>query len=318
MIKPGWRRGQPLLGYKEACAALLLGALMLYAGTPPMRAGETTVLNAPPAEAAPTKLVPDWSFDLTGDYTMGSRFRHLEDLGSQSVSHYELEALRRFHLFDNWYFRVGFDVSRFDFSRSNAVFPYSLNALAGEIALEYWHGEDIGVLVKLSPGVYFTRDHITANSFDIPIEAGAGIKVTKTFSLAVGLTAGLLREWPVLPVGGFVWDINDRLKISALLPEPRISYKFSPAFQIFLDGEYTGGGYRNGPTGDHRTNNAALQYSEYRAGGGLSYTPRKGVSLESTVGYTFEREINYFHAGPAFRTRTGAPYFKLDLSVDLF
>jgi hypothetical protein len=281
-------------------------------------AGDKTVLNAPPSEVAPTTSIPDWSFDLSGNYVLGSQFRHLESLGSQAASYYELEALRRFNIADNWYFRVGFDVSRFDFSRSNAVFPYSLNAVAGEVALEYWRGEDIGILLKVSPGVYFARDHITQNAFDFPIEAGTGIKVTKTFSLAIGVTTGLLREWPVLPVGGFVWDVNKQLKVNALFPEPRVSYRIAHGLQVFLGGEFVGGGYRNGPTDDRRTNNAALQYDEYRGGAGLTYTPRKGVALEGTAGWAFQREIDFFHSGPDFKTRTGAPYFKVDLSVDLF
>ena len=314
MRKPG-TRWDPQRAW-TAVAAVTAGALLLCTGT--TRAGDKTVLNSPRSEAAPAKDIPDWSFDLTGDYVTGSRFRHLESLGSQAESYYEIEALRRFKIVDSWYFRVGFDTSRYDFSRSNSIFPYSLNAVAGEVALEYWHGNEIGALIKISPGVYFTRDHITANSFDIPIEAGTGIKITNNFSLAIGLTAGLLREWPVLPVGGFVWNVTDQLKISALLPEPRVSYKFSPAFEVFLTGELAGGGYRNGPTNDHRTNNAALQYTEWRGGPGFSYTPRKGLSLEGTVGWVFQRDIDYFRAGPAFSTRTGAPYFKLDLSWDVF
>ena len=152
MIKPGWRRHG-----RYRTDFLAIGTLLLF-WVAAAHAGEKTVLNAPPSEVAPVKSVPDWSFDLTGSYVLGSHFRHLESLGSQAAGYYELEALRRFHIADNWYFRVGFDVSRFDFSRSNAVFPYSLNQVAGEVALEYWHGDDIGVLLKVSPCVYFARD----------------------------------------------------------------------------------------------------------------------------------------------------------------
>jgi len=285
----------------------------------PLVAGEASLFVTPPSvEALPPRSVPSWSFDVNADYTVGSPLRHLETLSSQAVGHYEVEALRRFEIAGSWYLRCGLDVERFDFSRSNAVFPSSLNSVAGELALEYWHGEDIGILIKLSPGVYYARDHITANSFDIPIQAGSGIQITKDFSLAIGLTAGLLRPDPILPVGGFVWNVSNGLKVSAIFPEPRVTYKSSAQWEWFVGGEYAGGGYRNGPTNDRRTNQAALTYTEVRAGAGVTYTPRKGVSLEGTVGWTFEREINYFHSGPEFSTRTGAPYFKLDVSVDLF
>lgn len=332
MIKPGWRRhGRSggcegsggihpgTAGSRPSSRANLpaIGALVLCVAVA-AHAGDKTVLNSPPSEVAPASSVPAWSFDLDTDYVLGSHIRHLEGLGAQADSYYEIEALRRFQIVDNVYFRLGFDLSRYDFSRSNAVFPYALNALAGEFALEYWHGDDIGALLKVSPGVYFARDHITKNAFDFPIEAGTGIKITKNFSLAIGLTTGLLREWPVLPVGGFVWNVNDQLKVNAVFPGPRVSYQFFHGFQAFLGGDFAGGGYRNGPTDDHRTNNAALQYTELRGGGGITYTPRKGVDVEASSGWVFQREIDFFHSGPDFKTRAGAPYFKLDLSVDLF
>ncbi|MBV9999916.1 MAG: hypothetical protein JO015_12495 [Verrucomicrobia bacterium] len=314
MIIPGRRRHGTRDAHFAAIGALALCTIIAA------HAGDKTVLNSPPPETGPaaTSSVPAWSFDVDTDYVLGSHFRHLEGLGAQADSFYEVEALRRFHIVDNVYFRVGVDVSRFDFSRSNAVFPYSLNALAGELALEYWHGDDIGALLKVSPGVYFARDHITENSFDFPIEAGTGIKITRTFSLAIGVTTGLLRAWPVLPVGGFVWDVNDQLKINAVLPEPRVSYQFFRGFQAFAGGELAGGGFRNGPTNDRRTNNAAFQYTELRGGGGIIYTPHKGIDFEASAGWVFQREIDFFHSGPDFKTRAGAPYFKLDLSVDLF
>jgi hypothetical protein len=333
MINPGWRRHGSYRGCEGAggshprtpgsrpfsrSSLSAIGALVLCIAAVAAHAGDKTVLNAPPSEGAPASSIPAWSFDLDADYVLGSHIRHLEGLGAQADSFYELEALRRFRIVDNLYFRAGIDVSRFDFSRSNAVFPYSLNALAGELALEYWHGDEIGALLKVSPGVYFARDHITQNAFDFPIEAGTGIRITKNFSLAIGVTTGLLREWPVLPVGGFVWDVNKQLKVNAVFPEPRVSYQIFHGLQAFLGGEFAGGGYRNGPTDDHRTNDAALQYTEVRGGGGITYTPRKGVDLEGSAGWVFQREIDFFHSGPDFKTWAGAPYFKVDLSVDLF
>jgi hypothetical protein len=62
----------------------------------------------------------------------------------------------------------------------------------------------------------------------------------------------------------------------------------------FIAGDFKGGGYRNGPTSDHRTNNALLNYTEYRGGAGVSYNPVKGISLEFSAGWTLARRIDYF------------------------
>ena len=84
-----------------------------------------------------------------------------------------------------------------------------------------------------------------------------------------------------------------------------------------LVGDFVGGGYRNGPTNDPRTNDAILDYTAYRADGGIGYNPRKGVSIEATIGWSIQRRFDYFLAGPDFSSKS-APYMKLDVSIDLF
>jgi hypothetical protein len=59
-----------------------------------------------------------------------------------------------------------------------------------------------------------------------------------------------------------------------------------------------------------------LNYSEYRAAGGVNYNPQKGMSFELTAGWSIARRFDYFRAGPD-NTAKSAPYFKLDISIDL-
>jgi hypothetical protein len=44
---------------------------------------------------------------------------------------------------------------------------------------------------------------------------------------------------------------------------------------------------------------------------------KKGVSLELSAGWSFRRDLDYFHAGPDVQSR-GSPYMKADLSIDLY
>jgi hypothetical protein len=223
---------------------------------------------------------------------------------------------RRFRLWDTWYARFGFDLERFEFFKTVDVFPESLNSIAAVAALEYWHGEDVGFYLELSPGVYFS-EKITANAFDIPIVLGTGYKITDHCFLGFGITAGLLREIPVLPVGGLIWNVSDKLSIRAIFPQPKITYDLSKTLEFFIGGEEIGGGYRTGSSKDHRTNKAVLDYSDLHAGGGFSYAPKKGVSFELSAGWSFRRDLDYFHAGPDVQSR-GAPYVKADVSIDLY
>ena len=277
---------------------------------------EPAVTPADPAQPDPTQG-PLWSLDLNSSYASGSRIQKVHNFGSQAQFHHEFEALRNFHLFDKYYLQVGVDYDRYDFSRSNSVFPYALSGVALEGAISYWDGDEFFPLLTLKPGVYYTRDYITLNSFDLPVRLAAGFKVHDKVHLVLGFEADVYQEIPVFPVAGFNWEITDKVNLRAVFPEPRLSYNPNKKLEIFITGEVGGGSYRNGPTEDPRTNNAILEFTEDRAGTGISYTVKKGVSFEGSAGWSIQRRFNYFRAGPDFASK-GSLYLKLDFSLDLF
>jgi hypothetical protein len=278
-------------------------------------AGEKSII--PDQHSGPSeKTVPDWSFDVNSNYVFGSHFAYHRDYGSQSALNSEIKVGRRFRLWDTWYARFGFDLERFEFFKAVDVFPESLNSVALVAALEYWHGEDVGFYLELSPGVYFSKK-ITTNAFDIPIVLGTGYKITDHFFLGFGITTGLLREEQVLPIGGIIWNVSDKLGVKAIFPQAKITYDVNKALEFFIGGEELGGGYRTDSSKDRRTNKAVLNYSDIQAGGGFSVTPKRGVSFELSAGWSFRRDLDYFHAGPDVHSR-GSPYIKADLSIDLY
>jgi hypothetical protein len=44
--------------------------------------------------------------------------------------------------------------------------------------------------------------------------------------------------------------------------------------------------------------------------------PKENISLETTAGWSFERDFDYFRAGPDYKSK-GAPYLKLEMSIGL-
>jgi hypothetical protein len=292
--------------------ATILAGLAMFSGV--AFGGETNVIQLPPS----TKQgeAPLWSLDLNSDYTLGSKIIKSGSFGSQAVSHYEIEALRNIHLFDKYYFQFGVDSERYDFSRSNAIYPSSIASVAGEISLAYWTGDDYYQLLKFEPGVYYTRDYITTNSFDVPIRVVAGFKIREKVHLVLGVNADPFEDEWAVPICGFDWEISDQCNLRAVFPQPRFSYNPNKALEFFIVADLIGGGYRNGPTNDRRTNNALLDYSEYRVGSGVNYNPRKGLSFEMTAGWSIQRRFDYFRGGPDDSSKS-APYIKVEVSIDL-
>jgi hypothetical protein len=296
-------------GWMLLCASLLLAASV--------QAGERTALQPSLGTQTNNGGTPIWSFDLDSDYTFGSSIQKYSSFGPQAGYHYEIEVLRDVTLFDKYSLQLGLDSERFAFSRSNSLFPYAMTSVAAEIAVSYWDGDEFFPLLKIEPGFYYTRDYITENSFDIPIRVAFGFKVLKQVHLVLGFSADRFQQIPIFPVAGFNWEINDKLNLRAVFPEPRFSYTPNDSVEFFLAGQYAGGTYRNGPTNDTRTNEALLEYTEIRTGTGISYTVKKVISIEATAGWTFQREFNYFRIGPDIKTR-GAPYIRLETTIHFF
>src|ERR1700759_1774828 len=126
---------------------LFIGWMMVFASL--SFAGEKDLVQSSHPE--PPGQAPWWSIDVNTDYTLGSKIRKSGDFGSQAVYHYEIEALRNVYLFDHYYLQFGVDSERYDFSRSNSLYPSSIASLAGEISFPYWNGDDFHSFLKFEP-----------------------------------------------------------------------------------------------------------------------------------------------------------------------
>jgi uncharacterized protein DUF6268 len=292
-----------------AVSALSLPNLVCFAG-------EKEVVSTP---VEPVQQNPNrdslWYADTEFSYTFGSKFRRESDFGRQSEYHFNIGFGRRFELSESWRLTLGIENEQFHFSKSNSFLPNSLNKLAAEVGLA-WRNPLGQLQLRLHPGVYYTRDHITGNSFDMPFALVGTRRITSNFSLSLGVGGSILGEYHVSPIGGFVWDINDRPELRALFPHPGLSYALNDSTKLFLGADFLGGAFRNGPTNDQRTNNAALTYQESRAGAGIAFQPHQGMKLTLSSGYSFERKFDYYHRGPIFISK-GAPYVQFQVELTL-
>ena len=215
-----------------------------------------------------------------------------------------------------WYLRLGAAYGRWDFGNSGGLpIPNHLQSMNAKIAVEYLEKGRTGFLFETEPGVYF-EDDIRGNNFDAPTKLALAWPVTDRFVIVGGVSYAGLRSIQFLPIVGFVWTINDQWKVNMIPPEPRIIYTASDQLSLWAGGELAGGSYR---VDERRTrekkslNNAVLDYSEWRAGAGLTYRAG-GCAIELGGGYAFQRKFDYHRAEEGFETDEGAPYLKLVVS----
>lgn len=214
-----------------------------------------------------------------------------------------------------WYVRLGLDYERYDFNNSGGLpIPNTLQNAAAVIAVEYLVYGRPAVYLEALPGAYFEHD-IDTDTFDVPVRVASAFKLMDKVYAVAGATYSGFRKYPVLPIVGVQWMINDHWTLSLMPPDPRLIYSPTPEWEFWAGGELIGGAFRTDSREvprKEKLNNAVVTYSEYRAGLGFTYT-KPSWRVEVAAGYAFQREFDYHRAEEGFETDEGAPYVRVDL-----
>jgi hypothetical protein len=248
--------------------------------------------------------------------------------GNLEVEHNNIEFDRRIpiDLFTwpnyqcgQWFLRLGADYERFDFSIHNeSRLPDTLQSAAGIIALDYLVNDQTAITIETRPGIYF-QHKINSGSFDAPTNIAVAYPVFggDKFYVIGGVTVSGLSRYPVFPIGGLLWHINDKWDLRAYLPNPRLVYTCCDNLEFYIGGELIGGAYKT----DNRSyvvpekiSGGVLTYDEIRAGAGVTWKA-KPLTVDFGAGYTVQSEFDYSRAGESFDTHP-APYVGMTARLD--
>jgi hypothetical protein len=274
-----------------------------------------------PVECVP---VPQTTILDTSDYGFHQDMKR--GSGNLEVTHNNFELDERIPLnitawpnvqCGQWYVSVGADYERFDFSIHNeGRLPGTLQSASGVLALEYVVNDQTAFVIETRPGVYFERK-VSGGSFDAPTDASVVIPISKDkVYLVAGFIVSGLGRYPILPIGGLLWHINEKWDLRAYLPDPRLVYEVSDKLELYAGGELVGGAYKtdNRSVDPEKLSGATVTYDEVRAGAGVTWK-LKPFTLDFAGGYTVQSEFDYNRAGESFSTHP-APYVRLTARVD--
>ena len=272
------------------------------------------------AGAKSDEKVPLDVFEIESGYVFESDLHHGGSFGKQDEVQNEIKYAHRFQLSGNFYLRAGLEYNRFDFSQTSAPVPRHLQSGAAIISLDYMHGKDIGALLQIEPGFY-TENNIDIDSFDCPITlARFWVLQPDKLYLLTGARAAFLRGgFPVIPLVGVVWYASEKVKLMGIVPDPKLIYSVNRQLDLWIGGEIAGGAFRT----DHhneflnrrhiaKLSGTQVDYSDYRAGAGLTYSPVDQVDMNLGGGYAIQRAFNFHRAGEHYRTDP-APYVQVEI-----
>ncbi|MEP6603651.1 MAG: hypothetical protein ABJB69_06875 [Spartobacteria bacterium] len=297
----------------------LIGSLVL------LGAASARDLTTATPETTGTKSEEETPLDIitteTG-YVFESDLKNHGNFGSQYELQNQFEYGHRIQLNGNLYIHLGLAYERFDFGNTNAPVPVHLQKMAGVIGLDYMKGADTGAFLQFRPGFY-TEEHIGSASFDCPILLGRfWILQPDKLYLLTGAYASFLRGgFPVLPLVGLVWKPNDQFRLMAIVPEPRAIYTFNKQLEVWVGGQLVGGSFRTDHHDEYlnikhvaKLSGTQVDYSDYRAGAGLTYSLTHNIALDFGGGYSIRRSFDYNRAGEDFRADS-APYARLEIKA---
>jgi hypothetical protein len=299
---------------KRFAALLVLPLLLTQLARAGNYSGETV--------AQDDKTVPRDIAEIESSYVFESDLNHGGSFGKQDELENQIGYAHRFHLNGNLYLRAGFEYKRFDFGRTSAPVPLHLQSGAAVISIDYMHGKDIGALLQIQPGIY-TENNIDLDSFDCPITLARFwvLQPDKLYILTGARAAFLRGGFPVIPLVGVVWYPSEKIKLMGILPDPKLIYSVNPQLDLWIGGEIAGGAFRTDHHDEFRNirhvaklSGTQVDYSDYRAGVGLTYTPLSQVEINLGGGYAIQRSFNFHRAGEYYRTDP-APYLQVEIKA---
>jgi hypothetical protein len=186
------------------------------------------------------------------------------------------------------------------------------------IGIDYMHNNDVGAFLQIKPGFY-GEDDFNSSSFDAPITLGRIFVLEQDkLYLFVGANAAFLRgRFPVVPILGLVWMPNAKWKVLGVLPEPRVIYSPNDKWDFWAGGELGGGSFRTNKDNTitpSKLSSAQVDYSDYRVGAGVIYSPCDAISIDLGGGYAIQRRFDFYRADMTYKT-DAAPYLRLEFKA---
>lgn len=257
-----------------------------------------------------TEYPPVISLSATGSYVAAGDFKD-DGLGDQDAIHSRVALNTSFSVAGPIYLGLDFFYERNDFGTSLAPIPTTFHELGVSVGLEYRVAGQAVLGFRVSPGYY--GSNLESDAFNAPVIVGGSYRVGENFILLAGVRYNAWSDYPILPLVGFIWTINETVALNAIYPGPHVAFKINPALTVKVGGELVGATIK---TAEDEQNFAGekLQYRDFRAGVGVVYQPSESVSLELKAGWSVQREFRYDDRDTEFEVE-GAPYVGLSTLV---
>jgi hypothetical protein len=218
--------------------------------------------------------------------------------------------------------RFGLNWERFSFTPdAQAPVPDTLQSLNLVIGADYQLTPALLLRIEAQPGFYSDFKEPRGSDFNIPFVVGASYFVSRDFLCVFGFSVDINRAGsPIYPAAGARWKIAPKVVIDAILPDPQIEYELNRNMMLHVGATLKNGTYRvGGDFGSRRgipkLNETNVDFTEIRAGTGVSWKVSRAVSLDLEGGCVPYRKFDFSRADYKVTAFDVAPFAQLSLSA---
>lgn len=299
---------------RRISAACTTGAIALVAifatMTAPAQEKDTT--------DSKTSVESEFRFSFVGD----SEFKTRSNFETGNAYDFATRDVVSFKIREGVLFRFGLEWERFNFSLPDPVpLPSKLQSTTIVLGADVQLGEAWIARLEIQPGFYSGGTGLRGRNFSVPITIGASYFWSSDLQLVAGLSIDPERKYPVLPGVGFRYKCSADWVLDIILPTPRIEYSFSKSILFYAGGEFRGDTYRvdadfGDAHGDPKLNNAVVDYTQIRVGGGASWKIGSDWTMELEAGVVPVQELDFHRADFKARSTQIPPYGGIVLKAD--
>ncbi len=307
------RLTNPALGFGTLLVIFGLGETRLNAqGAFKLASGSESA-----ASALSYQFDAETSFFGKGDAKGGStNFGEISEISSSAS--FVLSAQVR----ESSLLRLGVEWQRYSFNpEARAPIPEALYGLNLAIGADVQISPAILLRIEAHPGIYTDWSDISSQDFNVPFEVAGTYFVSSNLLFIAGVYVDVNADTPVFPVLGVHWKVSDKWVIEGVPPRPQLQYLLSDKVTLFAGADLRQTTYRVGEhfgqsSGMRKLNDAILEYSEVRAGAGLTWKMGKFVDLDVEGGCTPYRRFEFPRAdGYKVKSEDLVPYLRVALSA---
>ena len=273
------------------------------------------------AVTEPFKLPISWESNLDMSGVARSTFEGERTVRKVDSLEASVRAIGAYQVKDGAEIRFGLEFERHSFGLSDKTpLPDELQAFHLTLGTDLQLGHAWLVRFEIQPGFYWGDDGIRARDFSYPMLLGASYFVSSDLQLVAGVSYNPERKYPVLPGIGFRWKFATDWVLDAVLPTPRLEYSLSKSVTLYAGADLKDDTYRVSGTfgrdhGNPSLNNAVVDYSEVRVGGGATWKINNSFTFEAELGCELVDEFDFDRANVKYRSVQTPPYGGISLKA---